>query len=160
MSLTQKLLPHLNGSRIICLSNRDAALKKLSKELQSEFLNDDLDETELSGLVESYKKDAINAIGQNNVDHITMKEGWINSPYLMSYAAISVYCKILGNKLMANAEATNWAAAYCPGHCATDSTDYFGDRKPSESAYGIVTLSTMMLDDSTYNGSFWAAFYR
>eukprot|EP00483_Globobulimina_turgida_P011063 UN11084 len=154
MALTYKLLPRLSNSRIICLSNRDSALKKLSAPFREAFLSDDLDENGLNNLMEQYQKDAINGDHSEDKHLFTTKLGWINSYYLMSYVGVNVFCKILGNRLKSNAENTNWIASYCPGHCATDSTDYFGDRQPSESAFGVVTLSKMVLDEKTPNGKF------
>ena len=151
-------------SRIITVSNRDAAINKLSPELQSQFLSEDLDEQKLNGMMEQYKKDALKhqeSVGDNDPEQIQMKEGWLKCPYLMSYIGLNMFVRIMGNKFL-NEESWKdyWIVSYCPGHCATDSTDYFGTRDSNEGAFGVTTLSTMLLDnDSIPNGKFCAAFY-
>eukprot|EP01083_Nonionella_stella_P093332 261545_1 len=159
LSLTEQILPQLKDARIICLSNRDSALRKLSPELRNEFLRDGLDEQSLIDLMERYKKDALSGDHIDDKDIVTTKCGWINSYYLMSYVGVNTFCRILGNRFQTSPQNNNWIGSYCPGHCATDSTEFFGERKPSESAMGIQVLSTMMLNEFTPNGSFWAAFY-
>lgn len=195
VEFTQAMLPlmttHLNCkneslssyfSRIITISNRDAALSKLSNELQRQFLREDLDEAALNALMEQYKKDAIKYKDEQcNVEQLQMKEGWIKCPYLMSYVGLNMFCRILGEKFSKEKDNDHWITAYCPGHCATDSTDYFGARDVNEGAFGVTTLSTMVLDadeeekkkkailleadsagstSSMPNGTFCAAFYK
>jgi len=150
-------------SRIVTVSNRDAALQKVSPELQQRFLKEDLDETELHGIMEQFKKDSLKYIEKGDdaeVDSVIMNEGWLKCPYLMSYIGINMFTRILGQKFVTENDNDHWIAAYCPGHCATDSTDYFGTRDSMEGAFGVTTLSTMLLDnDSIPNGRFCAAFY-
>lgn len=154
-------------SRIVTVSNRDAALYKISPELQERFLSENLDESELNGIMEQYKKDSLKNLEEADDDglcdggySVIMKEGWLKCPYLMSYIGINMFCRILGQKFIAEKDNDHWITAYCPGHCATDSTDYFGTRDSEEGAFGVSTLSTMLLDnESIPNGTFCAAFY-
>ena len=151
-------------SRIVTVSNRDSALQKLSPELQERFLKEDLDENELNGMMEQFKKDSLKYLEKTgddgDGDDVMMKEGWLKCPYLMSYIGINMFTRILGQRFVKENDNDHWIAAYCPGHCATDSTDYFGTRDSVEGAFGVTTLSTMLLDnDSIPNGKFCAAFY-
>eukprot|EP01084_Bolivina_argentea_P061531 112462_1 len=171
IDLTQAILPLLTThnniksslstypSRIITISNRDAALNKLSKDKLNEFLREDLDVNRLKGIMDTFKNDSIKYMNQQDEDEcMMMKEGWLKCPYLMSYVGLNQFCRILGQKF--NDDNSHWISAYCPGHCATDSTQYFGTRDTSEGAYGVFTLATMVLDNDTVpNGTFCSAFY-
>eukprot|EP01084_Bolivina_argentea_P145073 254387_1 len=154
-------LSSIYPSRIIIVSDRNAALNKMHLSFQEAFLSEHLDESALNGLMELYKMDALKYMDQKDDDDelVIMKEGWLKCPYLMAYVGLNQFCRILGETF--NAQNEHFIAAYCPGHCVTDSRNYLRVRDAADGAYGIYTLATMLIDKSVVpNGSFFSAFYK
>eukprot|EP00811_Abedinium_folium_P002142 NODE_11964_length_1254_cov_7.735581.p1 GENE.NODE_11964_length_1254_cov_7.735581~~NODE_11964_length_1254_cov_7.735581.p1 ORF type:complete len:277 (+),score=78.86 NODE_11964_length_1254_cov_7.735581:88-918(+) len=146
--LTDMLLPLLRASaaagrqpRIVNVASGAGKLGKYSKALQERFMSPTLTRDNLHTLISEFA--STSQMGTHEA------EGWPNSNYSVSKAALIAYTKILARE----EGAAMCANAICPGSCATDMSSGMGSQRPEDGARTAMVAA--LLPDSGPTGAFF-----
>ncbi|CAH0599108.1 unnamed protein product [Chrysodeixis includens] len=130
--LTEAILPFMkSGAKIVNISSSSGHLSRIpSEELRNKFRSDKLTLDELKSLVSSYVEDV-----KENRD---VKNGWGDSPYVVSKVAVNAYTFMLHRKLSSQGITVNCVH---PGYVQSDMTHGAGNIAPIMAANVPVQLA-------------------
>eukprot|EP00127_Corallochytrium_limacisporum_P000716 Clim_evm2s25 gene=Clim_evmTU2s25 len=147
-NVTEKFLPVIkDGGHVVNLGSRSGRLTRMSPELQSQFVSDDLSLDQLDGLMNQF----IGSVADGTYE----AKGWPRQTYGVSKAGEIGLTRVLARdpRFTSRGIAVN---VMCPGWCRTDMA---GDRAPrtaEEGADTAIWLCLMANDASRPNGKFLA----
>eukprot|EP00038_Savillea_parva_P027242 m.58411 g.58411 ORF g.58411 m.58411 type:complete len:320 (-) comp7822_c1_seq2:1592-2551(-) len=129
-AMSYAMLPLMNqDGRVVNVGSRAGVLSKFSPELQAKFLDPNLKEKDLDGLVEAFKAAA--------ADGTYKEQGWPGTTYGVSKAAVHALTRIHARDVGTFTARTGITVnAICPGWCRTNMA---GDKAPRSAADGADT---------------------
>eukprot|EP01083_Nonionella_stella_P239922 839211_1 len=158
LNMTTAMMPYLStventkdkknlsvySSRIIFPFNRECALNKLSKPIQTEFMKDGLTVTELHDLMNRFKNDCVDKKWDNF--------GWIMNANLMSIVGLNMFARLTGDQLLKHCDNNHWIGSFCIDNNNTS----------TQNGSGLCKLSMMLIDDEekNKNGNLWGGFFK
>ena len=147
LNLTKALLPMVRPhGRIVNVSSAISSMSLLHKHLQERFMNPDLTEKELVGLIDEFLQRV--AVG----DHT--EKGWPNWPNAVAKHGLNALTRIHAREMAKSSKEDILVNACCPGWVKTDMADDNAPLTPDQGAETPVYLAQLP-PGSQCHGHFW-----
>lgn len=144
--MCQSFLPLIRDhGRVVNISSMTSrsTLRKLSPELQKQFLRDNLTIGDLTNIMDSFVKD----VAENK----WQERGWAKSAYGTSKVGVSMLTRIFARD---NTNPTVLINCCCPGWVRTDMAGQNATKSPDEGA--ITPVHLCFLPQGAPSGTFWS----